>query len=574
MMNRVELWDAIASHANSSPPTIPTIASHANPPLATRRGNCMSPCGSSLSECSNLSSRGGSGASSQCSGIAPHVRPRNAPLGIPEQPNAPLVGNTLGISMEDALMLSANRVIRRTDSGGLQPDDRRRGRRGGRGDVSLEQAEQLVETFKLDIGRVLSGEDQRATVMMRNIPNKYNQRMLLTAIEECSAGAIDLFYLPIDFKSHCNNGYCFINFTHPAYIPVFYNEFDGKKWDRYNSEKVAEVTYARIQGKEELIKHFSNSSLCHEDESMQPVVWASCNGTSVRETIPWHLVRSKPTRDRRRDRGRSNREAQDSGSTSCCSGTSSGYSGCGASPYRMRSGFDTPTDASSSSYGSSVSKGSQLMHPVNFASQFSTASQLPPPASSAFEQRSVQQQFTHPQPPAFQQPPQQQQLAQPQQPPSHQQLFASQQPVAVQSAEQATAEAAWQAAFQQPVAAQSVDSRMQLSVAPNLPPANLPYPASDFDTAPPPTALPPSALSTPSPRFVYSSTASVHDEGMPRGTPQGMADQGINEMIAHTASLTASITGPAPTADCGAGHPTMGLHLRSPEGYPVRPPGL
>ena len=162
--------------------------------------------------------------------------------------------------------------------------------------------------------QILSGEDSRTTLMMRNIPNKYDQRMLLAAIEVNSSNSIDLFYLPIDFKSYCNNGYCFINFTDAACIPYFYKEFDGKRWERCNSEKVAEITYARIQGKEELIKHFSNSSLRHEDKSMQPVVWDNCNGTSVRESIPWHVVGSKLAYSHRnRRRGRNNREV-DSGS--------------------------------------------------------------------------------------------------------------------------------------------------------------------------------------------------------------------------------------------------------------------
>jgi hypothetical protein len=48
---------------------------------------------------------------------------------------------------------------------------------------------------------VLSGLDQRATLMLRHIPNKYSQRMLLCLLEKNHRGKFDLLYLPIDSKN-------------------------------------------------------------------------------------------------------------------------------------------------------------------------------------------------------------------------------------------------------------------------------------------------------------------------------------------------------------------------------------
>jgi hypothetical protein len=54
--------------------------------------------------------------------------------------------------------------------------------------------------FVLDIAKVRSGEEQRTTLMIKNIPNKYTQKMLLQAVDEAHKGLYDFFYLPIDFK--------------------------------------------------------------------------------------------------------------------------------------------------------------------------------------------------------------------------------------------------------------------------------------------------------------------------------------------------------------------------------------
>jgi hypothetical protein len=49
--------------------------------------------------------------------------------------------------------------------------------------------------------------------------------------------------------------------------------FNGKKWEKFNSEKVASLAYARIQGKAALIAHFQNSSLMSEDKRCRPILF-------------------------------------------------------------------------------------------------------------------------------------------------------------------------------------------------------------------------------------------------------------------------------------------------------------
>jgi len=119
------------------------------------------------------------------------------------------------------------------------------------------------------------GRDKRTTLMIKNIPNKYDQKMLLEKLDEKYQRQYDFFYLPIDFKNKCNVGYAFINFIDPSSIAHFYQDFNQRKWDRFNSEKVCRLAYARIQGKTAFIEHFRNSSLMYEDETCRPLIFHS-----------------------------------------------------------------------------------------------------------------------------------------------------------------------------------------------------------------------------------------------------------------------------------------------------------
>ncbi|GMI67755.1 MEI2-like protein 5 [Hibiscus trionum] len=129
--------------------------------------------------------------------------------------------------------------------------------------------------YQLDLDKIINGEDTRTTLMIKNIPNKYTSKMLLASIDENHRGIYDFLYLPIDFKNKCNVGYAFINMISPSHIVSFYQAFNGKKWEKFNSEKVASLAYARIQGKAALVAHFQNSSLMNEDKRCRPILFHS-----------------------------------------------------------------------------------------------------------------------------------------------------------------------------------------------------------------------------------------------------------------------------------------------------------
>ena len=110
----------------------------------------------------------------------------------------------------------------------------------------------------VDIYKILSLEDKRTTIMIKNIPNKFSRIILLNTIDQHFKGTYDLFILPTDGNRNKNFGYSFINFTSSYFIPYFYFMFNNKKWSSTNSKKICEITYSKIQGRTNLISYYVN----------------------------------------------------------------------------------------------------------------------------------------------------------------------------------------------------------------------------------------------------------------------------------------------------------------------------
>jgi RNA recognition motif 2 len=154
--------------------------------------------------------------------------------------------------------------------------------------ASMEGGEKDNKHLVLDLEAVEQGRDVRTSLMIRNIPNKYTRQMLLAEFTEngLGPGVIDFFYLPIDFKNRCNRGYAFINFVDFHDILPFHRRYFGKHWSTFNSDKICDITYARIQGKAAMLKRFENSALMEKDEDYKPLVFIS-HGPEKGTRIPF-----------------------------------------------------------------------------------------------------------------------------------------------------------------------------------------------------------------------------------------------------------------------------------------------
>ena len=119
--------------------------------------------------------------------------------------------------------------------------------------------------INIDIKKIIYLEDRRTTLMIKNIPNKFNRDLILNLINKNFEGAYDLFVMQTDSNGNKNFGYSFINFTSNYYIPYFYHLFNNKNWPNTNSKKVCEITYSKIQGRNNLISHYPNKYIYKND---------------------------------------------------------------------------------------------------------------------------------------------------------------------------------------------------------------------------------------------------------------------------------------------------------------------
>ncbi|KAF2434752.1 hypothetical protein EJ08DRAFT_656977 [Tothia fuscella] len=130
---------------------------------------------------------------------------------------------------------------------------------------------------QVDPERIRSGDDVRTTVMIRNIPNKLDAEEFRKILNQVVFGKYDFSYLRIDFQNLCNVGYAFVNFTQAEHIILLYEHIVHKPWNIFNSDKIAEMCYATIQGLDCCIDKFRNSSVMLEWHPHRPKLWYSEN---------------------------------------------------------------------------------------------------------------------------------------------------------------------------------------------------------------------------------------------------------------------------------------------------------
>jgi len=123
-----------------------------------------------------------------------------------------------------------------------------------------------------DTSGLLSEWSNVYTVMMRNLPNKVTQQLLLSEMDAAGfVNGYDFVYLPIDPETNANRGYSFINFVTPGLALMFRMHFEGRKFNNFNSNKVVSVVPAALQGFDANYSHYSKTRVKHSDPSARPL---------------------------------------------------------------------------------------------------------------------------------------------------------------------------------------------------------------------------------------------------------------------------------------------------------------
>ncbi|PWA44346.1 Nucleotide-binding, alpha-beta plait [Artemisia annua] len=214
---------------------------------------------------------------------------RPPPIALPSPSTQPSQCSSVSMKGANVQRKSGKKLVEQTSSGGSWTKQRK---------CSRQMREKFDPRFLFREDGVISEMnylDPRTTVMIKNIPNKYSQKLLLNMLdnhcihcnEQITGGgsdggsdgdlplsAYDFVYLPIDFMNKCNVGYGFVNMTSPEATWRLYKAFHHQNWEVFNSKKICEVSYARLQGIEALKEHFKNSRFPCDAEEYMPVVFS------------------------------------------------------------------------------------------------------------------------------------------------------------------------------------------------------------------------------------------------------------------------------------------------------------
>lgn len=128
------------------------------------------------------------------------------------------------------------------------------------------------------------GNSGATTLMVRNIPVRYTQEMLLK--EWPNKGTYDFLYLPICIKKKCNASFAFINFLTPEAAQAFAEKWHHERLVFFSSRKPLDISLADLQGLEKnLLQCMNNKTSRIRNVRFQPAVFKGDERISVDEVL-------------------------------------------------------------------------------------------------------------------------------------------------------------------------------------------------------------------------------------------------------------------------------------------------
>lgn len=133
-----------------------------------------------------------------------------------------------------------------------------------------------VKTEKLSDDRL--GNSGATTLMVRNIPVRYTQEMLLK--EWPNGGNYDFLYLPICIKKKCNTSFAFINFISPEAAREFADRWHHERLLFFSAMKPLDISLEK-----NLLQCMNNKTSRIRNVRFQPAVFKGAERVSVEKVM-------------------------------------------------------------------------------------------------------------------------------------------------------------------------------------------------------------------------------------------------------------------------------------------------
>merc|ERR1719162_2587570 len=132
------------------------------------------------------------------------------------------------------------------------------------------------QKFDINPDAILRGVDKRTTVMVRHLQGVCARKDFLSFLDRCGlANRYSFFYMPCKEHRNVPAGFAFVNFASPQDVHTLYSAVASGLWRELcgnSPTKSPAVSYARFQGHEDLVKHFSLSVVLQEqDPEKRPI---------------------------------------------------------------------------------------------------------------------------------------------------------------------------------------------------------------------------------------------------------------------------------------------------------------
>lgn len=127
--------------------------------------------------------------------------------------------------------------------------------------------------------KVRSGEDTRTTVMVRNIPKVCSREHFVELLAHFGLNdSYTFFYMPFDKRRNIHCGFAFVNFKEPEDVLTLHEGLQNSLVRTCSNSTPPALSYARLQGQEQLMKHFSLSAVMYDSDARKRPVFVRGEG--------------------------------------------------------------------------------------------------------------------------------------------------------------------------------------------------------------------------------------------------------------------------------------------------------